>query len=108
MTKPKSQEEIDDLLCKDPRSLSYKDLPQEMQQAAADNLGDIVCGILNIPRERLKEVQHFDATELGNKTGIIFLFEPELTEEENKKFEAALEVVNKLAGGRPLIRPGKA
>lgn len=105
---PKTEEEIERIMQEDRRSLKYEDIPPELQQAAVDNLGDIICNlILNIPRERLKEIKHFSATELGNKTGIEFVFEPELTEEEDKTLKRGLETVNALAGGRPLIYPGK-
>ncbi len=108
MTMPKTEEEIDRILQKDKRALKYEDIPPELQQAAVDNLGDIICNlILNIPRGRLKEIKHFSATELGNKTGLEFVFDPVLTEEESKILNRGLDAINALAGGRPLIRPGK-
>jgi hypothetical protein len=101
----KTQEEIDKLMRENPRSLKYEDIPPEQQQAAADNLGDIACLILKAPRGRLKEVRHFSATELGNKTGIEFVFDPELTEEESEILNRGLDLLNAMAGGRPIIRP---
>jgi hypothetical protein len=87
--------------------ISFKDLSEEDVKVASEKLSEFACYVLCLPRSRLKEVKLFDMTELNNKTGLEFIWDPPLSEEQNSRLFEVLKIVNTLLGGSELQKIDK-
>lgn len=77
-------------------------------------VGDELCRLMGLPRERLRAVALTPAdpalkgTAMDDKMGLEFDFEPKLSSYENKRFVEAIGRFSKKIGSRAPVFPGSA
>lgn len=82
--------------------MEFKDIPQELIEAATANLAVVICQRLGVPRSRLKTIQTFDPA-MSGRTGLRVIFDPVLSTEESARFREVLSQLSDETNGSPPI-----